>query len=469
METCLPHRVRSPALKDIEDTSVRPPSVDRNLNNDVSVNQQQFKMEKPPTKQNSSRPVPKDSHFNSCEDDSTNDEKTCLLNGSKNATTPPPSSLKSPSFSPMLPSCTGQPQTTDTEEAISMSPCSTAPITSHDSTIPKLMDVQVSLLSYSKISANKDSFIVVKGSTPSEIVDDTGCVSSLNLSPDKENQYRFNTNATATNDDESGLIGDDDASTCLASKPESTSRSLAAKNVNSMTMANMSDYLSQQFIADSNDDTNTDLAAVASFNDSSLDVSINLPAKTSHLQTGQNDNNLENKANEEIKDDAPKNDNYQRDDKSLPTVINRSNFASLTNQYLTSTNNTDAFSTLKNLNDTAINDVAISANADKSCNATDATNDTLNRATSVALKDVSSNDDVLSCKVNDREIGANPPSAISSDVVAPNTTVDAELLANNGTKIGDFKDSSDNAFNATNLSNQMDKPGSSKVRYEFLV
>ena len=440
-------------------------------------------MEKPPTKQNSSRPVPKDSHF-SCEDDSTNDKENCLLNGSRNATTPPSSSLKYPSFSPMLPTCTGQPQTIDTEEAISKSPCSTAPITSHDSEIPKHMDVQVSLLSCKK-SANKDSTDVVKSYLPSEIVYDTGCGSSLNFSPGNENQYLLNTNATATNDDEicsdnaaiptpfnSAPIGDEDASTCLASKPESTSRSLAAKHVNSMTMANMSDYLNQQCIANSNDDTNTDLSAVASFNDSSPDVSANKPAKTSHLQNGQNnatdyssDNNLEKKANEEIKDDAPKNDNYQRDEKSLPTVINRSNFASLhTNQYLTTTNNTDAFSTLKNLNDnTAINDVAISANADKSCNATDATNDTLNRATTVAFKDVSSQDDVLSYKVNDCKTGAFTPSAISPDVVAPNVTLDAELLAENGAKIGDKDDNSEKGIAATGLSKPMEKPDSSKV------
>ena len=253
---------------------------------------------------------------------------------------------------------------------------------------------------------------------------------------------------------------------CLASKLESTSRSLAAKHVNSMTMANTSDYLSQQSIANSNDDTNTDLAAVASFNDSSYDESVNLPAKTSHLQNGQNDDNLEKKANEEIKYDAPKNDNYQRDEKSLPTVIDRSNFVSLTNQYLSTTNNTDAFSTLKNLNDTSINDVAISADADKSRNATDATNATLYRATPVAPEDVSSNDDVLSCKVNDRVIGANPPSAIFLDVVVPINTVDAELLANNGTKVCDINDTSENAVNATNLSNQMEKSGSSKVIYQ---
>ena len=466
METCLPHHVRSPALKDAEANSAPTSLVDPSLSNDVSVNKQQFKMEKPPTKQNSSRPVPKDSHFNSCEDDSTNDEQNCLLIGSKNATTPPSSSLKSPS-SPMLPNCTGQPQTIVTEEAILMSPCSTAPITSHDSKIPKLMDVHISLLSCSKKSVNKDSSVVVKGSTPSEIVDDTGCVSSLNLSQGKEKQFLFNINATVTNDTERGLIGDDDdASTCLASKLESTSRSLAAKHVNSMTMANTSDYLSQQSIANSNDDTNTDLAAVASFNDSSYDESVNLPAKTSHLQNGQNDDNLEKKANEEIKYDAPKNDNYQRDEKSLPTVIDRSNFVSLTNQYLSTTNNTDAFSTLKNLNDTSINDVAISADADKSRNATDATNATLYRATPVAPEDVSSNDDVLSCKVNDRVIGANPPSAIFLDVVVPINTVDAELLANNGTKVCDINDTSENAVNATNLSNQMEKSGSSKVIYQ---
>ena len=191
METCLPHDVRSPALKDAEDNSAPPSLVDPSLSKDVSVNKQQFKMEKPPTKQNSSRPVPKDSQFNSCEDDSTNDEQNCLLNGSSNASTPPSSSLKSPSFSPMLPTCTGQPQTIDSEEAISKSPCSTASITSHDSKIPKLMDVHISLLSCSKKSVNKDSSVVVKGSTPSEIVDDTGCVSSLNLSQGKEKQFLF--------------------------------------------------------------------------------------------------------------------------------------------------------------------------------------------------------------------------------------------------------------------------------------
>lgn len=422
-------------------------------------------MELPPTKQNSSRPVPKDSQCSQV-DDSNNDEKidNCLLNGSTNATKPPSSSLKSLCSPSMLPTCTGL-QTLDTEEAIMNSVSSTAPITSHDSEIPKLMDVQALLLS------SKQPVIenVLKGSSPSEIVGDMGCVPSLNLSSGNENQCTSSTNATTTNDNEicienaaithinrdiNGSIGED-AVACRASKLESTSsRALAAKTVNSMTTANMSDYSNKQCISDFNDDATSDLAAITSSNEPSSDASesVDLPTKTTQLQDGSTnvinritDDNLEKDANEEIKNDVPKNDNHQRDVKSLPTVINSLNFASLTNQCSTDTNNTDAFSIMKNLNDTATNDVAISADADKSCNATATTKSILNLAATVVLKDASSKDDDISSKINDRESEANSPSAISTDAVASNISLDGELLGKNSINIGEFNDAFEDA------------------------
>jgi len=465
METCLPHYVRSLALKNIEDKSVTPLSDHSIISNDVSVNNQQFKMELPPTKQNSSRPVPKDSQCSQV-DDSNNDEKidNCLLNGSTNATKPPSSSLKSLCPPSMLPTCTGL-QTLDTEEAIMNSVSSTAPITSHDSEIPKLMDVQALLVS------SKQPVIenVLKGSSPSQIVGDTGCVPSLNLSSGNEDECTSSTNATTTNENEICIenaaithinkdmnvpIGDD-AVACRASKLESTSsRALAAKTVNSMTTANMSDYSNKQCISNFNDDTTSDLAAITSSNEPSADASgrVNLPTKTTQLQDGPTnvinritDDNLEKDANEEIKNDVLKNDNHQRDVKSLPTVINSLNFASLTNQCST---DTDAFSIMKNLNDTATNDVAISADADKPCNATATTKSILNPAATVVLKDASSEDDAISSKINDRESEANSPSAISTDAVASNINLDAELLGKNSIKIGEFTDAFEDAGDA---------------------
>ena len=202
----------------------------------------------------------------------------------------------------MLPTCTGL-QTFDTEEAITGSASSNAPNTSHDLEIQKFMDIHVPALS-SKQPVNKNATYVVKSYSPSKIVDDMGCVSSLKLSSGNENQYVTITNATATNDNENCIENaattainrkvcgpiDDDAVACHASHLESTStRALAAKSVNSMTMANLSDYLNKQCI--SNDDTTSDMTATTSSNDTSSDASerTHLPPKTiSHLQDGQN-------------------------------------------------------------------------------------------------------------------------------------------------------------------------------------
>ena len=467
------------ALKNFEDNSGRPLSDHSIISNDVSVNNQQFKTEIPPKKQNSSRPVPKDSQSSQV-DDSNNDEQNdnCLLNGSTNATKPPSSSLKSLCSPSMLPTCTGL-QTLDTEEAIMNSVSSTAPITSHDSEIPKLMDVQALSLSFKQPVIEN----VLKGSSPSDIVGDMGCVPSLNLSSGNENS----TNATTTNDnkicienaaishinrDTNVPIGDD-AVACRASNLESTSsRALAAKTVNSMTTANMSDYSNKQSISNLNDDTTSDLAAITSSNKASTDASesVNMSTMTTQLQDGPTnvinritDDNLEKDANEEIKNDVPKNDNHQRDVKSLPTVINSLNFASLTNQCSTDTNNTDAFSIMKNLNDTVTNDVAISADADQFCNATATTKSILNPAATVVLQDASSEDDAFSSKINDRESEAKSPSAISTDAVASNNSLHAELLGKSSIKIGVFNDNFEDADNADGPSKLQNTPEASKV------
>ena len=474
------------ALEKSEDESVSPLSDSRILSNDVSDNNQQFKMELPPIQQISSRPVPKDSQF-SLEDDSKYDEQNgnCLLNGSTNATIPPSSSLQSSLPDSMLPTCTGL-RTINTEEAILDSQSSTAPITSHDSEIPKIMDVHATATS-SKRPVIKKATNSVKGSSPSEIVNDTGCVSRLNLSSNTEYQNISITNATATNDNEicidnaaitsinkdvKGHIDTDDAVACRASDLESTfPRALAAKSVNSKTTANMSDYLNKQCI--SNDDTTFGLAGILSTNDPFNDASVRTKFATkniSYLYDEQNvdvnhpkEDNLEKDANEEIKYDKLTNDSHQRDVKSLPTVINSPNFASPTNQCSTDTNNTDAFSLSKNLNDTAIKNVAISANAANSRNATATTKNTVNPNANDVQQVVSSRDDITSTKVNDRKTGENSPSAILKDVVVSDVTVADNLLAVNDIKTNKENGISEDADDDNVFLTFFEKPSATQV------
>ena len=361
----------------------------------------------------------------------------------------------------MLPNFTGL-QTCGTEgEAIMNSISSTTtPITSHDSEIPKSMDVHVSAIMSSNqpVNENANSNVVLDSFPPFEIVDATGCVSSLNVSLGDENLNISISNAKTTNDhekcienhatttvnsDSHGTI--DDAVACRSSNPESTSsRALAAKTVESMTTANLSDYLNKQCI--SHDDTKTsDLTPNTSFDVPSRRDVLGETNDKSHLKDGQDKvinvtayDNLDNDADEEIKIDVSKNDTNQGDVKSLPTVINNSTFGSLTNQCCMDNNNTDAFSSMRNLNDTAVNDVAISADAETSFNATSKTKNTVDTEANVFTKVISEKAAMISSKLDDLETGVMPPSFISKDDVASHVCFESKPSGQSSQTIGDY-------------------------------
>ena len=429
---------------------------------------------------NPSHPVPKDSHCPP-EGDTKYDEKyddklmnkNCLVSGSTNASTPLSPSPQSPLSSLMLPICTGL-QTFDAEKAFTGSASSIAQNTSHDLEKQKKLDSHVPAMS-SMQPVNENATYVVKSSSPSKIVDDKGCVLSLTLSSGNEDQQHITiTNANATNDDNEtcienaattvinrnvcGFIDDDDVA-CHASHKKSTStRALAAKTRNLMTTANLSENPNKQF------NPNDDITSVMTATSSSTDISGKL-SKTTHQhsqgisQLGDEQNKpntgdqLEKAKDEDIKDVDLK-DNHQRDVKSLPTVINNSKIASLTNQYSANTN-TNAFSSMKNLNDTTTTTtfVAISASADKSSNAT----------AIVALKIPLSQNDVNSNKVNGRNTGANSPSAISTDVAASDKGLDGELQSSNNMKTGDQNITFNDVISTDAASRHIEKSNKSKV------
>ena len=326
----------------------------------------------------------------------------------------------------------------------------TTPITSHDSEIPKSMDVHVSAIMSSNqpVNENANSNVVLDSFPPFEIVDATGCVSSLNVSLGDENLNISISNAKTTNDHEKCIenhaISAVNAVACRSSNPESTSsRALAAKTVESMTTANLSDNLNKQCI--SHDDTKTSVLTPNTSSDvpSRRDV-LGETNDKSHLKDGQDKvinvtayDNLDNDADEEIKIDVPKNDTNQGDVKSLPTVINNSNFGSRTNQCSMDYNNTDAFSSMKNLNDTAIHDVAISADAETSFNATSKTKNTVDTEAIDFTKIISEKAAMISSKLDDLETGVMPPSFISKDVVASHVCLESKPLGQGSQTIGD--------------------------------
>ena len=434
---------------------------------------------------NPSHPVPKDSHCPP-EGDTKYDEKyddklmnkNCLVSGSTNASTPLSPSPQSPLSSLMLPICTGL-QTFDAEKAFTGSASSIAQNTSHDLEKQKKLDSHVPAMS-SMQPVNENATYVVKSSSPSKIVDDKGCVLSLTLSSGNEDQQHITiTNANATNDDNEtcienaattvinrnvcGFIDDDDVA-CHASHKKSTStRALAAKTRNLMTTANLSENTNKQF------NPNDDITSVMTATSSSTDISGTL-SKTTHrpsqgisqIEDEQNKaieaktcDQLEKANGEVIKDVELKDSNHQRDVvKSLPTVINSSKIASPTNQYFNDTN-TDAFSAMKNLNDTTTaTDVAISASADKSSDA----------AATVAFKIPLSQNDVDSIKVNGRNTGVNSPSAISTNVAAFDGCLHGGLQSSDNIKTGDQNNTFNDVIIGTDTASRLiEKSNKSKV------